>query len=105
MLSVRPEVLERASDKLLHRMGYQATTGAQTNEGHGFGARGMPGELAGATVGFRLAADQGEYLRIGELGPKSTEEELNARFTLRKIVGAAREGGSAPVAITSSGIN
>lgn len=105
MLSVRPEVLERASDKLLHRMGYQATTGAQTNEGHGFGARGMPGELVGATVGFRLAADQGEYLRIGELGPKSTEEELNARFTLRKIVGAAREGGSAPVAITSSGIN
>ena len=34
MLSVRPEVLERASDKLLHRMGFQATTGTQTNEGH-----------------------------------------------------------------------
>ena len=29
MLSVRPEVLERASEKLLHRMGYQATTGGQ----------------------------------------------------------------------------
>jgi ectoine hydroxylase-related dioxygenase (phytanoyl-CoA dioxygenase family) len=32
MLSVRPEVLERASPKLLQRMGYQASTGAQTNE-------------------------------------------------------------------------
>ena len=42
MLSVRPEVLERASPKLLHLMGYQATTGTQTNEGHGFGARGLP---------------------------------------------------------------
>ena len=106
MLSVRPEVLERASDKLLHRMGYQATTGAQTNEGHGFGARGKQGELAGATVGFRMAADQGEYLRIGELSPESSKEELNARYTLRKIVGEARQGGgSAPVGITGSGIN
>ena len=43
MLSVRTEVLRRASPKLLHRMGYQASTGSQTNEGHGFGARGMPG--------------------------------------------------------------
>ena len=56
ILSVRP-VLERASAKLLHRMGYQATTGTQTNEGHGFGARGLPDEAAGALVDFRLAAE------------------------------------------------
>ncbi|NKB99522.1 MAG: hypothetical protein GKR90_13640 [Pseudomonadales bacterium] len=102
MLSVRPEVLRRASPKLLHRMGYQATTGTQTNEGHGFGARGIPGEAAGATVAFRLAADAGEYLRVGELSSASTGEELGANYTLREVVGAARQGGqSAPVGITS----
>ena len=31
MLSVSPEVLRRASSKLLHRMGFQATNAAQTN--------------------------------------------------------------------------
>lgn len=101
MLSVREEVLRRASDKLLHRMGYQATTGTQTNEGHGFGAKGLPGEAAGSTVAFRLAADEGNYVRVGELGPESSEEELGKAFTLREVVGAARRGGkSAPVGIT-----
>jgi hypothetical protein len=93
-------VLKRASAKLLHRMGYQATNGAQTNEGHGFGATGQIEELPGALVDFRLAADGGEYLRVGELGPQSTAEELNAAFTLRDVVGKARAGGrSAPVGI------
>lgn len=101
MLSVRSEVLRRASPKLLHRMGYQATTGTQTNEGHGFGAKGLPGEAAGATVAFRLAADDGNYVRVGELGPDSSKDELQADFTLRRVVGAARQGGkSAPVGIT-----
>ena len=82
-------------------MGYQATTGGQTNEGHGFGARGLPGELAGSIVEFRLAADRGEYHRVGELGPNSTKAELSAPYTLREIVGSARKGGeSAPVGIS-----
>lgn len=106
MLSVRPEVLTRASDKLLHRMGYQATTGTQTNEGHGFGARGVPGEAAGATVDFRIAADRGEYHRVGELGADSSAEQLNAHYTLRDVVGEARRGGrSAPVGISGMRIN
>jgi len=101
MLSVSPEVLNRASPKLLHRMGYQATNAAQTNEGHGFGARGLIDEAAGVTVDFRLAADRGEYIRVGELGPNSTEQELSAAFTLRDVVGKARSGGrSAPVGIS-----
>ena len=105
MLSVRQAVLQRASPKLLHRMGYQATTGTQTNEGHGFGAKGLPGEAAGATVDFRLAADRGEYERVGELGPTSTREELNAPFTLRDVVRKSREGGrSAPVGIGAAGL-
>ena len=105
MLSVRPEVLERASPKLLHRMGYQATTGTQTNEGHGFGARGLPDEAAGALVDFRLAADRGDYERVGQLGPQSGADELNAPYTLRDVVAKARAGGvSAPVGIGSQGL-
>lgn len=100
MVSVRPEVLDRASPKLLHRMGYQATTGGQTNEGHGFGAMGRLGEAAGATVGFRQAADRGNYVRVGELGPDSNDAELQAPFTLREVVARARSGGrSAPLGI------
>lgn len=100
MLSVRPEVLERASAKLLHRMGFQATTAGQTNEGHGFGAAGRAGEAAGALVDFRLAADRGDYVRVGELGPSSTPDELRAPFTLREVVAKARAGGrSAPLGI------
>ena len=105
MLSMRPEVLERASPKLLHRMGYQATTGTQTNEGHGFGARGLPDEAAGALVDFRLAADRGDYERVGQLGPQSGADELNAPYTLRDVVAKARAGGvSAPVGIGSQGL-
>ena len=100
MLSVRPEVLERASPKLLHRMGFQAATYGGTNEGHGFGAQARVGEAAGALVDFRLAADRGEYLRVGELGPESTREELEAPYTLREVVAKARAGGrSAPLGI------
>lgn len=105
MLSVRPEVLQRASAKLLHRMGYQATTGTQTNEGHGFGAQGMPDEAAGALVEFRLAADAGNYHRVGELNANSGADELNASYTLRDVVGKARAGGvSAPVGIGREGL-
>ena len=105
MLSVRPEVLERASPKLLHRMGYQATTGTQTNEGHGFGARGLPDEAAGALVDFRLAADRGDYERVGQLGPQSGADELNAPYTLRDVVAKARAGGvRAAVGIGSQGL-
>jgi ectoine hydroxylase-related dioxygenase (phytanoyl-CoA dioxygenase family) len=106
MLSVRPEVLKRSSPKLLQRMGYQATNAAQTNEGHGFGARGLMDEAAGSTLDFRLAADRGEYQRVGELGPNSTRQELNAGFTLRDVVSKARASGqSAPVGIGGAKIN
>ena len=100
MLSVMPEVLHRASPKLLQRIGYQAMNAASTNEGHGFGASGDVGEVAGAVLDFRLAADAGSYLRVGELGQHSTVEQLSAPFTLRDVVSKARAGGrSAPVGI------
>ena len=68
------------------------TNAAQTNEGHGFGATGAVDEATGAIVDFRMAADTGEYLRVGELGPNSSQEELNAPYTLRRV-GKARAGG------------
>ena len=106
MLSVSPTVLKRASPKLLQRMGYQATNAAQTNEGHGFGATGAVNEAAGLTVDFRLAADDGHYLRVGELSPNSTAQELNAPYTLREVVAKARAGGqSAPVGIGGTKAN
>lgn len=106
MLSVRPEVLQRASPKLLHRMGFQAATYGQTNEGHGFGAGGRVDEAAGALVDFRLAADRGQYIRVGELGPNSTPEELEMAFTLRDVVAKARSGGkSAPLGIGANGLD
>ena len=106
MLSVRPDVIKRASPKLLQRIGYQATNAAQTNEGHGFGATGAVDEATGAIKDFRMAADTGEYLRVGELGPNSSPEELNAPYTLREVVGKARAGGrSAPVGIGGSKMN
>ena len=106
MLSVKPEVIQRASPKLLQRMGYQATNAAQTNEGHGFGASGSLQEASGSIVDFRLAADKGEYLRVGELGPNSSKEDLNTAFTLRDVVTKARAANrSAPVGIGGTKIN
>ncbi len=51
------------------------------------------GEAAGATIEFRLAMDQGAYVRVGELGPDSTADEHNTAFTLRKAVANAKGGG------------
>jgi hypothetical protein len=105
MLSVRPEVLGRASPKLLQRMGFQAATGEQTNEGHGFGARGRVGEAAGSLAPFRHAADSGVYLRVGELGTDSTDDELQAPYTLRSVVAQARSDGQrAPLGIGGAGL-
>ena len=84
------EVLERASAKLLHHVIYQATTGTG-NEGHGFGAQGGVDETTGALVDFRLAADRGEYQRVGELSSESGAAELNAAYTLRDVVTKARK--------------
>ena len=66
----------------------------------GFGAMGRSGEAAGATLGFRPAADRGSYGRVGELGTDSNDPELQAPFTLREVVARARSGGrSAPLGI------
>ena len=56
--------------------------------------------------GLWLREDSAQYLRVGELGPNSTKEELDASFTLRDVVSKARVSGrSAPVGIGGMKIN
>ena len=40
---------------------------------------------------FRSAIDAGTYLRVGELKPSDSAEELTSAFTLRSVLGAAKE--------------
>jgi hypothetical protein len=92
VLSVRPEVLEAASPKLLHRIGLQALVYGATVEGFGLGAGGRIGDPGGAIKQFRSAYDKGEYLRVGELGPDSPTSLLQANYTVRQAMAAAHGG-------------
>jgi ectoine hydroxylase-related dioxygenase (phytanoyl-CoA dioxygenase family) len=89
-LSVRPEVLEAASPKLLHRIGLQALVYGATVEGFGLGAGGRVGDPWGAIKQFRSAYDKGEYVRVGELGPDSPRQLLQANYTVRQAMANAR---------------
>jgi ectoine hydroxylase-related dioxygenase (phytanoyl-CoA dioxygenase family) len=94
VLSVRSEVLESASPKLLHRIGLQALVYGATVEGFGLGARGRIGDPWGAIKAFRSAYDRGEYKRVGELSPNSSTQELQANYTVRQVMQAARDAAS-----------
>lgn len=90
VLSVDPEVLERASPKLLHRMGFQALVYGSTMEGFGMGARGRVGELRGAIKRFREANDRGEYRRVTELSAADGATHRDTPFTLRDALADLR---------------
>jgi len=81
-LSASPEVLARASEKLLFRMGLQSSTSC-TVEGDDLSAPGRIGDEFGSLKRYRAAMDRGEYLRVGELSPDMPEEQLMAPFTIR----------------------
>ena len=76
VLSVAPDVLENASDKLLHRMGLQAVTYGATVEGFGLGASGRIGDRWGSIKQFRIANDQGSYCRVRQLSKESLPKSL-----------------------------
>ena len=84
VLSVDPEVLNRASPTLLHRMGLQALTYGSTVEGFGMGASGKVGDEWGNIKQFREAYDKGEYVRVGELSSRSSKEDLEKKYTLKE---------------------
>jgi hypothetical protein len=90
LLSAAPEVLERASPKLLHRIGFQSIFNCGAVEGFGVNfAQGRVGEPEGALKVFRDAVDAGAYRRVGELRPTSSDQELQMDFTLREALVAA----------------
>ena len=68
-LTIRPEVLQRASDKFLWRCGFQATAVRSMVEGYGYFGNGGLGDANGALVHARHAMDAGNYQHIGELRP------------------------------------
>ena len=91
VLSVSPDVLEKASPKLLHRIGLQALTYGATVEGFGLGAGGRIGDVWGNIKQFRNAVDKGNYIRVRELSAKSSSEDLTKNYTLRVAMKKARK--------------
>jgi hypothetical protein len=91
IISVDPKIIENASPKLLHRMGMQAATYGGTIEGFGMGATGKVNEFHGSTKYFREAFDSGDYIRVGELSPKSTKKELQKNYTLKAAIQEVKE--------------
>ena len=88
-LTIRPDILQRASDKFLWRCGFQATGTRSTVEGYGYFGSGGLGDTNGALVHARHAMDAGTYQRIGELRPgdslqnQSLPDMQNSHETLR----------------------
>ena len=91
VISVAPDVLEKASDKLLHRLGLQALTYGATIEGFGLSGRGRVGEAWGSIKQFRQAYDNGTYERVRELSEDSSVDELNKAYTVGIAMQAARD--------------
>ena len=92
VISVDPKIIKNASPKLLHRMGMQAATYGATIEGFGMGAAGKVDESHGNIKPFREAFDKGEYIRVGELSPKSSQRQLKKKYTLKAAIQSAKEG-------------
>ena len=67
VLTIRPEVLERATEKFLWRAGFQATAFSSMVEGFGYFGSGREGDASGALVEVRRVIDNGGYRHIGEL--------------------------------------
>jgi ectoine hydroxylase-related dioxygenase (phytanoyl-CoA dioxygenase family) len=66
-LTVRPEVLEAASDKLLARLGLQSSITQNLVEGFGYRGTGAPGDAQGSLAAVRRRFDDGGYRHVGEL--------------------------------------
>ena len=84
VLVAAQDVIGNASPKLRHRLGLQAASLGATVEGFGVGARGMPGEVWGDFTLFRKAYDNGEYIRVRELSPASSREDLEQSYTIKQ---------------------
>lgn len=68
-LTIRPDILQRASEKFLWRCGFQATGTRSMVEGYGYFGSGGLSDTNGALVHVRHAMDTGTYQHVGELRP------------------------------------
>lgn len=84
-LTIRPDILMRASNKFLWRCGFQATSGRSMVEGYGYFGNGRMGDPNGAIVNARIAMDEGTYARVGELSPGDVDSLDLGQFTLARI--------------------
>jgi len=90
-LTLNPEVLARASPKLLYRLGMRPT-----------GLGGIEGDWAPDEDGLRAwreAVDTGRYERIGVLSVQSSKEELTRAYTWRFTPHGRRMGEHQPDAM------
>ena len=88
VLTLSSEVLQRASPKVLHRLGFQAHGALGTVDGHGFGASPKTGDPNAEIRVYREALDAGAHKPIGRLSPDMSETELGQDFTFRLTASA-----------------
>ena len=99
---LRPEVLDRSSEKLMQRLGYKSQ-GSMHMEGYGMMGSGRPGDSRGDLRRVRQLIDKGEYQRMGPLkadgspmeeGPENPEgwRVPNDELSLHILQGPDGEG-------------
>ena len=87
VISLKPEVLATASRKLLQRLGFI---------GNGLGGIEGHGQEPGILRGVRQVIDEENYVRIGELSPSSSKEELTRDYTWRSTTTGRRAAMNQP---------
>jgi ectoine hydroxylase-related dioxygenase (phytanoyl-CoA dioxygenase family) len=85
LLGVAPEVLDRASDKALWRMGFTSVITANLVEGYGYRGSGRVADPSGATVAARRLFDHGGYRHVGELAPDRLADVDPAALSLAHL--------------------
>jgi ectoine hydroxylase-related dioxygenase (phytanoyl-CoA dioxygenase family) len=85
LLGVAPEVLDRASDKALWRMGFSSVITANLVEGYGYRGSGKVADPSGATVAARRLFDNGGYRHVGELSPDRLHDVDRATLSLAHL--------------------
>ena len=83
-LTIRPDLLKQASEKFLWRCGFQATAARSMVEGYGYYGNGKQGDVNGSIVEARIAMDEGNYQRVGELRIDDLENR-SVDFTLAQL--------------------
>ena len=84
-LSTKPEVLDKASPKLLQRLGFQATGGLGNSEGFGNRGSGRTGDPAGCLAPVRSMLATNTYTHVGELRPDELSDITSDQFTIQKL--------------------